>query len=150
MSLKNTLHYASHMKWAFLIAAIGLIVYSLIVLPDNIISTIGIIIFLMGIHMGLDSLSDMGEMSEKEKNFYRNVKYVNTQSTIIFSSIIITVIISLLFISLKFVFSSENRSLFNELFNLGLDCWALILGLLCILKSTYDKRNFANESTTSE
>jgi magnesium-transporting ATPase (P-type) len=146
MSLKNTLHYASYLKWVFLLAAIGLIFYSLLVLPDNLISIIGITVFCIGIYMGLDSLYDLEEMSDKEKDFYRNPKYVNTQSTIILVSIIITVIISILFISLRFVFASENNSLFNELFNLGLDCWALILGLLCILKSNDDKRNFANKS----
>lgn len=140
MNLKNTLHYASYMKWAFLLAAIILIFYSLIVLPENLISIIGIIIFLVGIHMGLDSLSDMEKMSEKEKNFYRNIKYVKKQRIIILSSIVVLVIISLLFLSLKFIFPSNP--LFNDFFDLGLDCWAMILGFLCLLKSIYDKNEF--------
>ncbi|MDX5585443.1 MAG: hypothetical protein QNK20_11070 [Aureibaculum sp.] len=140
MNLKNTLHYASYMKWAFLLAAIILIFYSLIVLPENLISIIGIIVFLVGIHMGLDSLSDMEKMSEKEKNFYRNIKYVKNQRIIVLSSIVVLVIISLLFLSLKFIFPS--KPLFNDFFDLGLDCWAMILGLLCLLKSIYDKNEF--------
>ncbi len=140
MNLKSTLHYASYLKWVFLIATIILIFYSLIVLPENLISIIGIIVFLTGIQMGLDSLSDIEKMSNKEKNFYRKTKYVKIQSIIVLLSIVVLVIISLLFLSLKFIFPS--RPLFNDFFDLGLDCWAMILGLLCLLKSIYDKNEF--------
>lgn len=145
MHLKNILHYSSYLKWAFLFAAIFLVIYSLIVLPENLISIIGLTIFLAGIYMGLDSLGDIDNMSEKEKQFYRNPRHVKTQSTILLSSILSTLIISLLFISLKFVFPSKNTALFNAFFDLGLDCWALLLGLLCVLKSTHDKYVFANQ-----
>lgn len=140
MDLKKTLHYASYLKWLFLIALIILILYSLIVLPENLISIIGIIVFLAGIQMGLDSLSDIGKMSKKEFFFYGETKYVKIQSTIVLSSIVVLVLISLLFLSLKFIFPSIP--LFNDLFDLGLDCWAMILGLLCLLKSIYDKNEF--------
>ena len=146
MNLKNTLHYASYLKWAFLIATIISIFYSLIVLPENLVSIIGIIIFLAGIQMGLDSLSDTEKMSKKEKNLYKNTKYVKTQSIIVFASIVVLVIISLLFLSLKFIFPSNT--LFNDFFDLGLDCWAMILGLLCLLKSIYDKNEFAKSQLT--
>ncbi|MBT8229650.1 MAG: hypothetical protein KJO50_05275, partial [Bacteroidia bacterium] len=106
------------------------------------------IIFLIGIYMGLDSISDVNRMSEKELSFFRNIKNIKIQSTIIVVSIIMTVIVSILFISLKFIFPSHNTILFNELFNLGLDCWALILGLFCILKGTYDKHYFATKSNS--
>ena len=140
MNLKNALHYASYFKWAFLIASVILISYSLITLPKNLISIIGIIIFLVGIYLGLDSLSDMDKMSKKEMKLFSDIKRVKILSTIILSSTIITVIISLFFLSLKFIFPS--KPLFNEFFDLGLDCWALILGLLCVLKSIYDKNEF--------
>jgi len=142
MSIKNTLHKISHLKWGFLIAAIILIVYSFIILPENLISIIGTIIFLVGIHLGLDSMRDIEKMSEREKNNYKNSKLVKKLSIIILSSISVLIIISLLFLSLKFVFPSNNTSLFTEFFNLGLDCWAFILGLLCLLKSTFDRQNF--------
>ena len=90
--------------------------------------------------MGLDSLSNIEKMSEKEKNIFKSGKYVKIQSIIILSSIVVLVIISLLFLSLKFIFPS--KPLFNDFFDLGLDCWALILGLLCLLKSIYDKDDF--------
>ena len=140
MVIKDTLHYASYFKWAFIIAAIILIFYSLITLPENLISIIGIILFLLGIYLGLDSLSDMDKMSKKEMKLFSDIKRVKILSTIILSSIIITVIISLFFLSLKFIFPS--KPLFNDFFDLGLDCWALILGLLCLLKSIYDKNEF--------
>ena len=146
MNLKNTLHYASYFKWAFIIAAIILIFYSLIVLPENLISIIGIILFLLGIHMGLDSLSDMDKMSEKEMKLFSDIKRVKFLSIIILSSIIVTAIISLFFLSLKFIFPS--KPLFNEFFDLGLDCWAMILGLLCLLKSIYDKNEFVKSQFT--
>lgn len=142
MSIKNTLHYASHLKWAFLAAVISLIIYAFVALPENLISIIGTIIFLAGIQMGLESLSDIEKMSEKEKTFYANSKYVKTQNSILLAVIILLAIISLLFLSLKFVFPSKG-SLFNAFFDLGLDCWAFILGLLCLLKSTYDKHSAA-------
>ena len=59
MDIKETLHYASYLKWPFLAAYIILIFYSFIVLPENLISIIGTVIFLLGIQMGLDSLSDI-------------------------------------------------------------------------------------------
>ena len=91
MDIKNILHYASYLKWGFLIATIILICYSFIILPDNLISIIGIIIFFTGIYMGLDSLSDIEKMSEKEKNNYKTTKYVKIQSVIILSSIVVLV-----------------------------------------------------------
>lgn len=140
MDIKNILHYASWLKWGFLIAAIILIFYSFIILPENLISIIGNIIFLLGIYMGLDSLSDISKMSEKEMAIYKSAKYVKTQRVIILSSTVVLVIISSFFLSLKFIFPS--KALFNDFFGLGLDCWALILGLLCLLKSIYDKNDF--------
>ena len=142
MDIKNILHYSSYLKWPFLIAVIILICYAFIIHPENLIPIIGIIIFLTGIYMGLDSLSDIEKLSEKEKNNYTSSKYVKTQRIIILSTITVLVIISLLFLSLKFIFPSN--SLFNEFFDLGLDCWAMILGLLCLLKSIYDKNEFVN------
>ena len=140
MDIKETLHYASYLKWLFLAAAIILIFYSFIVLPENLISIIGTVIFLLGIQMGLDSLSDIEKMSEKEKSNYTTPNFVKIQRIIISSSIVVLIIISILFLSLKFIFPS--KPLFNDFFDLGLDCWAMILGLLCLLKSIYDKNDF--------
>lgn len=140
MNIKDTLHYASYLKWVFSIAATILIFYSLINLPENLISITGTILFLIGIQMGLDSLSDIEKMSDKEKDRYITTKYVQKQRVILLSTIVIIVIISLLFLSLKFIFPS--KPLFDDFFDLGLDCWALILGLLCLLKSIYDKDDF--------
>ncbi len=140
MDIKNILHYASYLKWGFLIAVIILIFYSLIVLPENLISIIGIIIFLTGIQMGLDSLSDIDKMSKKEMKFFSNTKNVKRQKIIVLSSIVVLVIVSLLFLSLKFIFPS--KPIFNDFFDLGLDCWAMILGLLCLIKSIYEKDDF--------
>ncbi|MCP4976030.1 MAG: hypothetical protein GY931_07690 [Maribacter sp.] len=140
MDIKNILHYASYLKWGFLIAVIILVFYSLIVLPENLISIIGIIIFLTGIQMGLDSLSDIDKMSKKEMKFFSNTKNVKRQKIIVLSSIVVLVIVSLLFLSLKFIFPS--KPIFNDFFDLGLDCWAMILGLLCLIKSIYEKDDF--------
>jgi len=57
---------------------------------------------------------------------------------------------SFLFLSLKFIFPSKNEELFNEFFNLGLNCWALILGLLCLLKSIYEKESFAKSQINNQ
>ena len=84
MVLKDTLHYASYFKWVFIIAAIILIFYSLITLPENLISIIGIILFLLGIYLGLDSLSDMDKMSKKEMKLFSDIKRVKILTTIIF------------------------------------------------------------------
>ena len=100
--------------------------------------------------MGLDSLSDNDKMTQKQLGFYRNSKLVKTQSIIILSSIIITTIVSFLFLSLKLIFASNDIGLFDELFDVGIDCWALILGLLCLLKSNYDKQNFVKEADVNQ
>jgi len=142
MDLKRILHKISYLKWVFMLAQIVLILYSFIVLPDNLVSLIGVIIFITGIQLGMDSLSDMDRMSEKEKTRYSTTNYANQQAIIVLSVIVIVVLISILFISLKFVFPSTENSLFNTFFDLGLDCWALILGLLCLLKSIYDKDSY--------
>lgn len=142
MDLKKILHKISYLKWVFMAAQIVLLLYSFIFLPDNLVSIIGIIIFVTGIQLGMDSLSDMDRMSEKEKTRYSTTDYAKQQAIIVLSVIVIVVLISILFLSLKFVFPSTNNSLFNAFFDLGLDCWALILGLLCLLKSIYDKDSY--------
>jgi len=142
MDLKILLHKISYLKWVFTAAQIVLILYSFIILPDNLVSIIGIIIFITGIQLGLDSLSDMDRMSQKEKARYSTTNYAKQQAIIVLSVIIVVVLISILFLSLKFVFPSNNNTLFNTFFDLGLDCWALILGLLCLLKSIYDKDTY--------
>ena len=148
MDINVVLHYASRLKWLFISAVIILIGYSFIIVPNNLIFVIGIIIFLTGIYMGLDSLSSIDKMSEKEQNIYASEKYVKIQSIIILSAIVVLIIISLLFLSLKFVFPTVP--LFNDFFDLGLDCWALILGLLCLLKTIYDKHHFVKETRINE
>lgn len=144
MNIKNILHKMSHLKWLFLIAQIVLIFYCLIALPDNLIPLTGIIIFISGIQLGLDSLSDLDNMSTKEIARYKNQKFAKRMSNFILYGILVLLLISILFMSLKFVFPKSHIDLYNDFFDLGLDCWALILGLLCHLKSVYDKNNFAN------
>ncbi len=142
MDLKNTLHKLSYLKWLFLTSQIILIFYCFIFLPDNLVTIIGIIIFITGIWLGFDSLSDIAKMSQKEQDRYRNTNYAKQQFKLILSAMVLLVLISFLFLSLKFIFPTKNISLFNDFFDLGLDCWAFILGLLCLLKSIYDKDNF--------
>lgn len=142
MNLKKSLHSISHFKWLFLFAEVILIIYCLVVLPENLISLIGIIIFITGIQLGLESLSDIEKISAKEIERIKTTTFINKIASILFSAIILLVIISTLFMSLKFVFPEGNTILFNSFFDLGLDCWALILGLLCQLKSIYDKESY--------
>jgi len=146
MDIKKTLHYISYVNWAFLISEIILILYCFIILPENLVSIVGIVIFITGIQMGLASLSDIEKMSEKEKSRYKDINYVKKQSIIILSGVVVLVIISLLFLSLKFVFPTKNTALYNAFFDLGLDCWALILGLLCLLKNTHEKFGFVKST----
>ena len=143
MTIKKYIHIATFFKWPFLLSTIVLIAYALIYQPDNLINLIGIILFIIGIYMGLDSLEDNSKMSRKEISFYKNQTNVNRLSRLISLSIISSIVISLFFMSLRFIFPSQSSNIFRNLFEVGLDCWALILGLLCVLKSTYDKREFA-------
>lgn len=144
MNIVNTLHKISHLKWVFLIAELFLIFYAFKISSqsENLVATIGMIILVAGIQLGLESLSDITKMSKKEIKKYQVRKNVKIQSKYILSAIIFLAIISLLFFSLKFIGSKRNESIFNEFFNLGLNLWALILGLLCLLKNIYDKDNF--------
>lgn len=91
-------------------------------------------------------MRDIERMSEKEMRFYRNTKLVKRQVVIILSGTVVVVLVSILFLSLKFIFPDKNNFLFNEFFNLGLDCWAFVLGLLCLLKSALDKHNYVTNS----
>lgn len=141
MRLNKTLHRLSKLKHLFLIAQISLIVYCFAVMPDNLISLIGIIIYLSGIQLGLESLSDVEQMSDKEIERFQDPDVLKVQSRILFIGIAVLAVISILFMSLKFVFGA--RPVFEELFNLGLDCWALILGFLCKLKYLSDKEAYA-------
>ena len=147
MNTNNILHNISHLKWVFLTVVIILTLYSFINRPENLISIVGLITFLAGIQMGLDSLSDVKKLSLKEQKRYKDKLFVKIQRRFILFSIAVLFLISTMFISLKFIFPSSNHDLFNEFFNLGLDCWALILGLLCLLKSSYDKHSYVNSLT---
>ena len=142
MELNNLLHKISHIKWLFFVIEVVLIAYCFIALPDNLITYIGVLIFITGIHLGLDSLSDIEKMSVKEFNKFRNASYARGLFRFILLMIALLVIISLLFFSLKFFGSERNQSLFNEFFNLGLNLWALILGLFCVLKNVNDKQKY--------
>ncbi len=141
MQLTKTLHKISKLKWMFLVAQIILIAYCFIYLPDNLVSLIGILIYISGIQLGLESLSDVEKMSSKEIERHKNPSYVRIQGMCILAGIVILVIISTFFMSLKFVFGT--REIFHNLFDLGLDCWALILGFLCLLKYLIDKNTYA-------
>jgi len=57
----KTLHWISHLKWLFLVAQVGLIAYCFVVFPPNLV--IGILIYVSGIQLGLESLSDVERMS---------------------------------------------------------------------------------------
>jgi len=150
MDLKKTLHKLSYLKWIFLISLVILIFYCFIALPENLITLIGMIIFIAGIWLGLDSLSDIAKMSQTEVNRYNSTNLAKQQFKTILYITILLVLISFLFLSLKFIFPSKNEELFNEFFNLGLNCWALILGLLCLLKSIYEKESFAKSQINNQ
>jgi hypothetical protein len=57
---------------------------------------------------------------------------------------------SLLFMSLTFFGSARNEALFDEFFILGINFWALILGMLCSLKSIYDKDAYMKSQITEQ
>ena len=145
MNVVTTLHRISLLKWIFLLAEMYLIMYAFTVgsQPEILIATIGKLILVAGIYLGLESLSDVTKMSKKEIKMYQVRKNIKTQSTLIFISIAVLAIISMLFFSLKLFGSTRNETLFNEFFNMGLNLWALILGLLCLLKSIHDKDSFS-------
>ena len=145
MDIINTLHKISHLKWVFLIAEICLIIYAFTIIsqPENIIDTIGMLLLVAGIQLGLESLSDVAKMSQKEIKKYQIRKNVNPQAKLIYLSILILAIISLLFLSLKFFGSTRNELVFKGFFDIGLNIWALILGLLCLLQTIFDKDAFA-------
>lgn len=142
MEIKTVLHNISKLKWLFSAIQIGLIVYAFFSLQDNFILIVSYIIFITGIQMGLDSLSDIEKMSPKEISYFKKENHIKNKGKLLYVSIITLVIISTLFMSLKFIFRSNIT--FNAFFDLGLNCWALILGMLCLLKSLYEKNEFVN------
>jgi len=140
--MNKILHKISYIKWLFLGVMIVLLLYSFIMLPDNLTSYIGVIIFVAGIYLGLDSLCDIETMTLKQQTQFQNQTFVIRLSKFILLTIVFLVLISLLFFSLQFFSSARTESLFDEFFDLGLNIWALILGLLCLLKNVNDKYKF--------
>ena len=74
MNTIKILHGASHIKWIMFIWSMGLMIYGFIEMPDNILSISGRVVFLLGIFLGLDSLSDFSRMSEKSRIWYQDKK----------------------------------------------------------------------------
>jgi len=148
MSTVNTLHKISYLKWPFLLAEVVLIPYAFTISSqsEKLIATIATIILVTGIHLGLESLSDVRKMSKKQILNYQKRKNIETQTKTLLFAILFLAIISLLFFALKFFGSQRNEALYNEFFNLGLNLWALILGLLCLLKSLQDKYLYAQSN----
>ena len=142
MDLKKTLHKLSYLKWIFLIALIILILYCFIVLPENLVRIIGIILFIAGIWLGLDSLSDISKMPQKEVIRYNNIKYVKQQSIAIISTIIVLVLISFLFLSLKFVFTSKNTLLFDDFFDFQMDIFPINMFFFVYSDKILHNKNF--------
>ena len=134
MKTNNVLHKVSHLRWVFLAVVVSLVAYSFLLMPTNLISIIGLILFFTGIQLGLDSLSDVEKMSAKEQKRYQDPIYFKVQSRIILFAITLLVVISSLFISLKFVFPTGDKLLFEEFFNLGIDCWAPHIGVPVFVK----------------
>jgi len=150
MTLTTTLHRLSHLKWIFLIAQVAMTLYVFIVLPSNLITLIGTIIFITGIQMGLDSLSDIERMTDKQIERYARPSFIQSQSRFLLTAILITSLISLLFMSLTLFSNARTEDLYNQFFSLGLDCLALLLGFLCVLKSTNDKNIYSLSVVTKE
>lgn len=150
MKINSLLHNISYLKWLFLLWAVVLILYAFIRLPDNILSITGTIIFLIGIYLGLDSLSDISRISEKEKARFKQKNFAKIQGIIVLSAIGILSLISILFLSSRIFLSSKDPSVADPLFKLGLDCLVFILGLLCLLKSIHEKNAFVETTDTNE
>ena len=146
MNIIKTLHKISYLKYLFLFVEIFLIIYAFSISShsEELVSIVGILILVTGIQLGLESLGDVSKMSEKEIKMYQMKKNIKVRYKLIYYTIVVLATISLLFFSLKFFGSARNEAIFNEFFNLGLNLWALILGLLCLLKYINDKESFAN------
>jgi len=124
MDLNKILHRISHLKWLFLAAQVGLIAYCFIALPENLITLIGVLIYVSGIYLGLESLSDIERMTAKEITRFQTESHAKKQIKFLLICIGFLGTISVFFMSLKFAF--DERKIFNELFSVGLDCWALL------------------------
>ncbi|NQU86403.1 MAG: hypothetical protein HQ541_11635 [Mariniphaga sp.] len=145
MKLQKTLHAISHFKWFFLAWMIVLIAYVFVYLPENKISIVGSAIFLSGIFMGLESLSDIEKMSVKEKKQFLKPGYVKRASFLILSCVAFLILVSILFLTVSLIITSNNASMAKDFANLGYDCLAMILGFLCLLKQIHEKAKFVKE-----
>jgi hypothetical protein len=82
---------------------------------EKLISTVAMIILLIGMHLGLERLSDDRKMPKIFLN-YQQTKNIEIQSKTLLLAILFLAIISLLFLSLKFVGSQRNEVIFNEFY----------------------------------
>lgn len=92
--------------------------------------------------MGLESLSDIEKMDEKERKFFANARFVKRQAFLLLSSALILFVISMLFLSMPVFFPRMNPKLLDEFSALGDDSMVMMLGLFCLLKTLLDKESF--------
>ena len=144
MRIIKLLHVLSHLKWIFLIWMMALMVYIFFFYTENPIKLVGTVIFLAGIMMGFDGLSDITKISEKEKKALLNFNYVKRQRTFLFVGTIVLMLISVLFFSVVLLFPVADKSLIADFTKLGYDCLVMILGLLCLVKQITEKAIYVN------
>ena len=142
------LHPLSHLKWVFMIWMIVLIVQIFFFKPANPIEKTGTVIFISGIMMGFISLADITRITDKEKKFLSNPKYVNRQIKLLLSGVIVLAFISLLFFSVRFLFPTADSSFIRGFTKLGYDCLVMILGFLCLIKQVIEQANYVNNLNT--
>lgn len=150
MDTNSILHKASHLKWVMFIGAMYYMVQAFIHIPDSVLSLTSNAVFLLGIYLGLDSLSDVSKLSQKQLMKLNSEKAMLTQSRIILMSIYILLIVSTFFIFLQLLFPKINPEVGAEIQNLGLNCLALMLGFLCLFKSVKDKYNYAKQKAEAK
>jgi hypothetical protein len=141
MKISALLHYASFLKWLVLLWMLVLILSVFFNSTQNIIEITSKSLFIAGVYMTLDSLTDISKISEKDKALYSNPKIVKKQKQIFISGAILLFIISILFFSIKF-FTKSNNSTIDDISNLGKDTIVMMLGFLCLLKNVYDKEEY--------
>jgi len=144
MKISTLLHYASHLKWLVLLWMLVLIISVFFDSTLNIIEITSKSLFIAGVYMTLDSLTDISKISEKDKILYTNPKIVKRQKQIFISGAVLLFIISILFFTIKF-FSNPNNATIEDISNLGKDTIVMMLGFLCLLKNVYDKEEYVNK-----
>lgn len=144
-------HYLSYTKWIFLIWGMLVAFPEFFNRTENLISNIGMGVFLCGISVGIGSLSDSSKLSKSNIRLFNKPKMLKMQSVFLLSIVFATLLTSTLFLLIPRINSDLEPTKAINYTNLGYGSLSLALGMLFELKQTNEKfKHFKSQQTNNK